>query len=302
VTVATPAPSRAETIADYSASPRSRGVVSASKRTWRRLPTVAKYAIVLLLALIYVVPMLVLINTAFKTPSGFISNPTGLSKTFSFTNFVNAWNEGDFAAYIGNSVLYTFVVAGLGTVLSLLIAYPVARRYVRLASWLLGLFVVALFLPNSIPTQFELLLHLHLYNSRIGYMFVLLAGLGVGPLLITGYVRSIPYELDQAAAVDGCGYFRYLFTFIAPIARPVLMTSFLLQAIYVWNEIILATIYLPSNGKLPVSAGLFAFYGQYTDQWSLIAAATLIISLPLIAVFLLLQRYFVAGALSGAFK
>jgi len=272
------------------------------KRIWRQLPMAAKYAIVLVLALIYVVPMLVLVNTAFKTPNGFISNPTGLTKTVSLANFISAWNEGDFAAYIGNSVLYTFVVAGLGTLLSLLIAYPVARRYVPVASWLLGLFVVALFLPNSIPTQFELLLHIHLYNSRIGYMLVLLAGLGVGPLLITGYIRSIPYELDQAAAADGCGYFRYLFMFIAPIARPVLMTSFLLQAIYVWNEIILATIYLPSNNKLPVSAGLFAFYGQYTDQWSLIAAATLIICLPLIAVFLVLQRYFVAGALSGAFK
>lgn len=279
-----------------------RPAISVPKRAWSRLPTAAKYIIVLLLALIYIVPMLVLLNTALKTPTGFISNPTGLTKTVSLNNFINAWNEGNFAAYIGNSVLYTFVVAGFGTVFSLLIAYPVARRYVRVASWLLGLFVVALFLPNSIPTQFELLLHIHLYNSRIGYILVLLAGLGVGPLLITGYIRSIPYELDQAAAVDGCGYFRYLFTFVAPIARPVLMTSFLLQAIYVWNEIILATIYLPSNSKLPVSAGLFAFYGQYTDQWSLIAAATLIISVPLIAVFLLLQRYFIAGALSGAFK
>ncbi|HTT92858.1 MAG TPA: carbohydrate ABC transporter permease [Acidimicrobiales bacterium] len=302
MTVAAPASSSTEAVAEDRASLQAHGDVWLPKRIWRQLPMAAKYAIVLVLALIYVVPMLVLVNTAFKTPNGFISNPTGLTKTVSLANFISAWNEGDFAAYIGNSVLYTFVVAGLGTLLSLLIAYPVARRYVPVASWLLGLFVVALFLPNSIPTQFELLLHIHLYNSRIGYMLVLLAGLGVGPLLITGYIRSIPYELDQAAAADGCGYFRYLFMFIAPIARPVLMTSFLLQAIYVWNEIILATIYLPSNNKLPVSAGLFAFYGQYTDQWSLIAAATLIICLPLIAVFLVLQRYFVAGALSGAFK
>jgi raffinose/stachyose/melibiose transport system permease protein len=263
---------------------------------------VLKYAAVAVLALIYVVPLLVLVNTAFKTPVGFITNPTGLTKTFSFTNFINAWDEGDFALYLGNSVLYTLVVAGLGTTFSLMIAFPIARRYVRLSSGLLGLFVVALFLPNSIPTQFELILHLHLYDSRFGYMFVLLGGLGVGPLLISGYIRSIPRELDQAAAVDGCGYFRYLFTIVFPIARPVLATAFLLQAIFVWNEIILATIYLPSQNKLPVNAGLFAFYGQYTDQWSLIAAATLIIAMPVIVVFLALQKYFVAGALSGAFK
>lgn len=271
-------------------------------KRWRALPLLARYALVVLLGLVYLVPMLVLVNTAFKTPIGFISNPTGLTKTFSLSNFATAWSEGDFALYLGNSVLYTLVVATVGTVFSLMIAFPVSRGYVRWSSAILGLFVVALFLPNSIPTQFELLLRLHLYDNRLGYILVLLSSLGVGPLLITGYIRSIPRELDQAAAVDGCGYFRCLFTIILPTCGPVLATSFLLQAIYVWNEIILATIYLPSQGKLPVNAGLFAFYGQYTNQWSLISAGTIIIAAPVVIVFLALQRFFVAGAVNGAVK
>lgn len=271
-------------------------------KLWRSVPTSLKYLAVLVVALIYVVPMLVLVNTALKTPVGFITNPTGITSTFSLGNFADAWRKGSFAVYLGNSVLYTFVVAALGTLFSLMIAFPVSRGYVRWSSAILGLFVVALFLPNSIPTQFELLLRLHLYDARIGYMLVLLSGLGVGPLLMTGYIRSIPRELDQAAAVDGCGYFRCLFTIILPICGPVLATSFLLQAIYVWNEIILATIYLPTASKLPVNAGLFAFYGQYTNQWSLISAGTIIIALPVVIVFLALQRFFVAGAVTGAVK
>ena len=204
--------------------------------------------------------------------------------------------------YLLNSMLYTGAVAGLGTLFTLFISFPISRSYVRWSNGILVMFVVALFLPNAIPTQFELILHLHLYDTRIGYMLLLVSSLGVGPLLMTGYLRSIPKELDQVAAVDGCGYIKYVTKIIIPLCRPVLVTVFILQAITVWNEIIYATIYLPTSGLLPVSAGLFAFYGQYTDQWTLIAAATFIIAAPLVIVYLFLQRTFVAGALSGTFK
>ena len=210
--------------------------------------------------------------------------------------------EGDFAIYLLNSLLYTAVVAGVSTFASVLLAFPISRSYVRWPNILLGLFVVGLFLPNAIPTQFELILRLHLYNTRWGYMLVLVGNLGIGPLLLTGYMRSIPRELDQSAAVDGCGYFRYLLRFIIPLCRPAIVTVLILQAITVWNEIILATIYLPNDRLAPVSAGLFAFYGQYTDEWTLIAAATFIIAAPVVVAYVFLQRYFIAGALRGSLK
>ena len=266
-----------------------------------RVP-VGQYAAVALLMLAYVGPLLLLVNTALKTPQQFATDPAGLTRSLDLSNFSAAWSEGGFGGLILNSFLYTGVCATVSTLLSLMLAFPVARGYIRWPGFWLGLFVVALFLPNALTTQFQLLLHLGLYNSRIGYMLLLAAPLGVGPLLMTGYVRSIPRELDEAAAIDGVGYFRYLFSFVIPLCRPVLVTAFILQAITVWNEIILATILLPDPGKLPVSAGLFAFYGQYTDQWPLLAAATLIVALPLIVIYVVIQRQLISGALGGAFK
>jgi raffinose/stachyose/melibiose transport system permease protein len=263
---------------------------------------VARYAGVAVILLVYLGPLLLLLNTALKTSAQFSTDPSGLTHSVALSNFSAAWSEGGFSTLILNSLLYTGVCATASTVLSLMIAFPVARGYIRWPQFWLGLFVVALFLPNALTTQFQLLLHLGLYNSRIGYMLLLTAPLGVGPLLITGYVRSIPRELDEAAAIDGAGYFRYLFQFVLPLCRPVLVTAFILQAINVWNEIILATILLPDPGKLPVNAGLFAFYGQYTDEWPLLAAATLIVAFPLIVIYLLIQRQLVAGAMRGAFK
>jgi raffinose/stachyose/melibiose transport system permease protein len=97
-------------------------------------------------------------------------------------------------------------------------------------------------------------------------------------------------------------YWRYLFTFVVPLARPAIATVFILQAIGVWNDIILATILLPDASKSPLTLGLFAFQGTYTSQWGLLAAATMIVAAPLVAAYVFLQRYLVSGALGGAVK
>jgi raffinose/stachyose/melibiose transport system permease protein len=262
---------------------------------------VARHTVAVVVLAVFALPLLLLAATAVKSPEEFTLSPVGLPHGLALGNFRQAWVQGDFRSFVLNSVLYTGACASLGTVLSLFVAFPIARGYVRWPRFWLGLFVVALFLPNALTTQFQLLLRLGLYDTRLGYLLLLLAPLGVGPLLITGYVRSIPRALDEAAAMDGASYVRFVVSFVAPLCRPVLVTVFVLQAIGVWNEIILATIVLADPAKLPVSAGLFAFSGQYSDEWTLLSAATLIVALPLVAVYVLLQRHFVAGALQGAF-
>jgi raffinose/stachyose/melibiose transport system permease protein len=177
----------------------------------------------------------------------------------------------------------------------------VARGYLAGSRWWNLGFALLLFLPNAIITQFQLLLRLGLYNTQLGYILILAAAVGVGPILLRGYMTSIPTELDEAAAIDGAGYWRYLWTFVLPLARPAVVTVFILQVIGVWNEIILATILLVDDGKLPISRGLLNFEGTYTSQYALLAAATLIVAAPLVVAYVFLQRYLVAG-LGGAVK
>lgn len=270
----------------------------------RRVPSrkIVNYLLVAIVLFFYLFPLAFLVNTSLKTNAEFSSNPIGIVMNPHFGNFVSAWSRGNFGAYILNSVLYTGSAALIGTFISLVMGFPVSRGYLRHTKVWTALFVVILFLPNALITQFQLLLRLQLYDTRIGYILIMAAGVGIGPILMNGFVKSIPIELDEAASLDGISYWRYLFSFVVPLARPALATIFILQAIAVWNDIILATILLPDATKSPVTLGLFAFQGTYTSQWGLLASATMIVAAPLVIAYVFLQRYLVGGVLGGAVK
>lgn len=282
----------------------SGGLILQSKAVRRHFQRgrLVNYVLVALVMVLYLFPLVFLLNTALKSNSEFFANPVGFVASPQVSNFVTAWNEGNFGAYILNSVFYTAAAATIGTIVSLFIGFPVSRGYLRHTRLWNALFVVMLFLPNAIITQFQLLLRLNLYDTQIGYILIMAAGVGVGPILIRGFTKSIPLELDEAAALDGVGYLRYLVTFVVPLAKPALATVFILQAIGVWNDIILATILLPDSAKSPVTLGLYAFQGTYTSQWGLLAAATMIVAAPLVVAYVFLQRYLVGGVIGGAVK
>jgi len=277
-------------------------VVAPERGPRPRTGKIGLYALLVVVVLIYLYPLVFLVNTALKSDAEFTANPTGLVTSPELGNFATAWDKGNFAAYLGNSVLYTLIAAGLGTAMSLMVGFPVARGYLKHSRVWNGLFAALLFLPNTLVTVFQLALRLNLYDTRLGYVLIMASGVGVGPILITGYLKSIPREIDEAAALDGVGYARYLFRFLPALIRPVLATVFILQAIGVWNDIILATILLPDQTKFPVTLGLFAFKGTYTSQWSLLASATTIVAAPLLVAYVFLQRYLVASVVGGAVK
>jgi raffinose/stachyose/melibiose transport system permease protein len=271
----------------------------------RRHPITAgklvSYLFVLVIMVLYLFPLGFLINTALKSTAGFYSDPVGLTTSFQFGNFAEAWQKGHFGAYFLNSVLYTGAAATLNTVVSLVVGFPVSRGYVRHPRLWYGVFVAMLFLPNALMTQFQLVLRLNLYDTALGYILIMASGLGVGPLLLAGYLKSVPKEMDEAATLDGVGYWRFIFTFLPPLIKPVLATIFILQAIGVWNDIILATILLPDPSKSPLTLGLFAFQGTYTSQWGLLAAATMIVAAPLVVAYVFLQKFLVGGV-AGSVK
>ncbi|MBB3158337.1 ABC-type glycerol-3-phosphate transport system permease component [Microbacterium proteolyticum] len=145
------------------------------------------YVLMGVVILCYLFPLLFLLNTALKSNAAFNADPIGVVTDPQFGNFVDAWIQGNFGAYILNSVLYTSTAAGLGTLVSLLLGFPVARNYLRFPRLWNAFFVILLFLPNALITQFQLLLRLGLYNTQIGYILILAASVGIGPILMAGY-------------------------------------------------------------------------------------------------------------------
>lgn len=270
----------------------------------RRSPwaNTASYGVTLALILLYVLPLLIMLNTSFKSFPDFLADPLAIATDFHWDNYTQAWKEGKFSVYIWNSVLYTSVSTFFTIFLSLLAAFPVARHYVRWSSFLYLFFIMSQFLPNPIVAQFKLMLALDLYNSELGYILLRTTGAGVIFLMFVGYIKSISRELDEAAGMDGCGYTRYMFQIALPLMKPIIATGVILTAIGTWNDLIVPTMYISDQTKWPITAGLINFQGQYGNNWPLLACGTMIVALPLILLYVFIQRYIVDGALAGAVK
>ena len=262
---------------------------------------VLSYAVLAVFTILYITPLAMLVNASFKTLSEFFRDPIGLVSDFNFENYSSAWERANFSRYMLNSVLYTVVATTIFVITSVFVAFPIARGLVKGAGALLTLYVVALFLPPALIPQFQLVLNLGLYNTRIGYILLFVIN-PIGMIILVNYIKSIPRELDESAAVDGCGYFRFVWSVVLPLIRPAVATVTVLHAIGIWNEIILPTIYLTNENFYPITRGLIVFEGQYGSDWPGLAAAVLMLMFPMLVLFMFLQRYIIGGLTSGAVK
>jgi raffinose/stachyose/melibiose transport system permease protein len=262
---------------------------------------IASYVFLLLLALVYLGPLLMLVNTSLKTTRSFMRDATAVAVNPNFENFSEAWEKANFPKYLLNSVVYTVSATTIYVITAVFVAFPIARGYVKYANVLLTLFVIALFLPPALIPQFQLILRLGLYNNPIGYILLFIVN-PIGIVILVNYIRTIPTELDEAAALDGCGYFRFVWSIVLPLIRPAIATVVVLHAIGIWNEIILPTIYLTNKDYYPITRGLVVFQGVYGSDWPVLAAAVLMLTMPMVILFLFLQRYIVSGLTAGSVK
>jgi raffinose/stachyose/melibiose transport system permease protein len=262
---------------------------------------VGAYLLLLLFAVIYAWPLAMLVTTSLKTMPEFMKCATGLPTSFQWQNFVDAWKLANFPRYLTNTVLYTASATAIYVVTAVFVAFPVARGYVKGANTILTLYVIALFLPVALIPQFQLMLRLGLYNNPLGYVLLFLVN-PIGIVILVNYVKTLPRELDEAAAIDGCGYLRFVTTVVFPLIRPAVATVAVLHAIGIWNELILPTIYLTNKNYYPITRGMIVFNGVYGSNWPMLAAAVLIMTAPMVIIFLVLQRYIVSGLTQGAVK
>ncbi len=276
---------------------------SAASSTGRPLPwgKFASYGFLVLLAVIYLGPLLMLVNTSLKTTPSFNRDATRLASELHFENFAEAWEKANFPQYMLNSALYAASATTIYVVTAVFVAFPIARGYVKYSGVLLTLFVIALFLPPALIPQFQLILRLGLYNNPIGYILLFIVN-PIGIVILVNYIKTVPKELDEAAALDGCGYFRFVWSIVLPLIRPAIATVVVLHAIGIWNEVILPTIYLTNEDYFPITRGLIVFQGVYGSDWPVLASAVLMLTLPMVILFLFLQRYIVSGLTAGSVK
>lgn len=262
---------------------------------------IAAYVFLIVMAIIYIAPMAMLVITSFKTLPEFSRDAVGLPSSLGLDNFFEAFEKANFPRYLLNTIIYTATSAVIFVVTGTFLAVAIARRFVHGSSILFTLFVIALFLPPALIPQFQLILRLGLYNNPLGYVMLFIVN-PIGIVILVNYIRTIPTDLDEAAAIEGASYLRYVLQIVFPLAMPAIATVAVLHAIGVWNELVLATIYLTNSDYYPITRGLIVFNGVYGNNWPVLAAAVLMIAAPMTIFYIFMQRYIIGGVTAGAVK
>jgi raffinose/stachyose/melibiose transport system permease protein len=264
---------------------------------------VSRVCSALLIVIIFLLPVLYVLMISFESPRHFLNAPLTPPTSLDFSNYSQGWAGADLGPELLNTVLYSVVAAVLSTMLALLIAFPIARRLIRRAGGLYGWLAIGLFLPLSIIPLFIEARSFGLYDNQIGYIILHVEqGMPLGVVLLTAFIASVPAELDEAAWMEGSGYLSYLARVVVPLTRPALLIAFLYGMLNVWNDIIGPVVWLSDPSLYPVTRGIYTFYGSNESQWTLLAAAVVIASLPLVALFAASQRQLMRASVAGAVK
>lgn len=276
-----------------------------SIQTW--IGNLFVYLLLLVLSVAALLPMVWMISTSLKdTGSIFLFPPQWIPKPVLWSNYYEALTFFPFGRYFLNTTYITIanLVGTLAT--SSLVAYAFARYQVPGKEVLFLVVLSAMFLPQHVT-----LIPLFLLFTTLGWIdtyhpLIVPAFFGGAPLyifLLRQFFMTIPFDLDEAARIDGCSDFGILWQIILPLSKPALATVAIFTFMGNWNEFLLPLIYLNSAEKLTVTLGLTRFVGQYgSTLWNLLMAASLMAVLPPVIIFFLAQRYFVQGIVMTGIK
>ena len=266
---------------------------------------VLKHGLLAVATLIALTPTLFMILTSLKGQEEYTFNKVGLPQAVVFDHFRNVLFESDFIAWMANSVVLAAGAVALSTVVSCLGAYAIARMEFRGRGLLFSVSTSLMAIPPvvMIVPLFVLYTQLSLISTYEGAILIY-AGL-ITPYsvyLLTSFFRTLPRELFEAARIDGAGDLRVLLGIVIPLSMPALLTLVVVNALYVWNDLLIAIIFLQDDAKRTLMAGISVFQGRYNDQIPLTMAGMVFASAPMIILYLAFQKHYIRGLMAGSLK
>ena len=226
-------------------------------------------------------------------------------KKFSFEHYVKLFKETNYTLWVWNSLKLCMVVATIQLVMTSLAAYAFSRmRFKGRKYGLMSLLVLQVF-PSSMAVSgyYILVYNFGLVNSSLALILVLAGGSAYNIWLLKSYVDGIPVDLDEAAMIDGANHFQIFYRIILPLASPQLAVIFLFSFIATYSEYVITSIFMQTPGSMTLALGLQSFISdQFGAHWTMFSAAAVLSSLPIMIVFMCLQRFIQSGLVSGGVK
>ena len=272
-----------------------------SKRVIKRLSIMA---VGFVLALLFVSPVFILVNSSFKSLQDIYINVLALPKHLSFQNYTKAFKEMDYVKAFMNSFAITCISTALIIFISSMAAWVLVRYKTRTSKILFLMFAAVQLIPFQcvmLPLV-DIMSKLHLMN-RPGLVFMYMGfGCAMSIILFHGFIKNIPIELEEAAIIDGCNMVQTFINIVLPLLKGIIATVAVINVMWIWNDFLLPSLVINKNGMQTLPLRTYLFFGQFTKKWDLATASLMLCMIPIVLFYLSCQKYIVKGITAGVGK
>ena len=252
-----------------------------------------KHVLLWIYALVSLSPLVIMVMNSFRTTQQMATDPLGLPEGINFGSYQKAWITASFETYFLNSMFVTITSVFIGTAVSLMAAYVFARSKRRVFAILEGLFLSGLYLFDA----------LGLISNLWGLIAVYSAlSIPFSSFILAAFFRQLPIDLEEAARIDGAGYFRTFFSILLPLVRPAIATVVVFRFVPIWNDFFYPLMLMRDRAAYTLPVGLTRFFGEYQTDWATLFAGLTITTIPLVILFIVASKQLVSGLTAGMSK
>jgi len=272
-----------------------------NKKQWNYLSVIVKLAITLLV----ISPFYIAMIYSVKSKQEMVTDRLAFPKTIHWDNFTRAIETSNFGLALKNSLVTTVLAVIFITLICTMASYIIARKNNRFYNLIYYLFVGAMIIPfQSIMTPLYIdMTRWKLLNTLHGFIFAKIGfQIAFTVLLVSGFVKSIPKELEEAASIDGAGMYAVFFQIVFPLMKPIVLTSIVLNALNVWNDFQMSLTLLQQKQVRNIPLTQYFFFGENSIELGLAFALFILSIIPILALYLTLQKYIIGGITQGAVK
>ena len=269
----------------------------------KKAGTIVLSVVLIGIAMIYVIPFLMMVLGSFKIQAEAAMFDLALPTTWEFSNYTHVMETGKIVKGYVNSAIITVPVTLISVLLGAVAGIVISRRNDRLTNGIYYYFIFGLTLTLQIASIFFLLKALHMYGTFFSVICIFISlRIPFTVMTFCSFVKGVPREIDEAAVIDGCNFWQMTLRVLLPILKPIMVTNIVITSIDVWNNFMIPLFYLGSAQKATVSMAIYSFFGRYNRDWQYVFAALMLAVLPMLILFVILQKHIIAGMTSGAVK
>lgn len=256
-----------------------------------------------ILSILVIYPLAMVVITSLKSASESGDLNVNLPKKLMFGNYYTVFVEGKLLKSLINSSIITISSVVLIIFLSSILAYVIMRNRTRINRLIHKLLIFGIILPFAPLPTIKILQTLHIYGSYLSIVLVYTAlYIPFSTMLFSSFIQTVPREVDEAAVIDGCEGLQLFFRIVFPLLKPVIVTVAVLNFMWVWNDFQYTIYLINSSDKWTLSLSVYNFFGKYARSWNLVCADMIMISFPVIAIYLLAQKQIISGMTAGSVK